>query len=166
MQAEQSALPAHFPQFVESSKRMTQALADDRTGDLHVRFKAHPLLVLKENGAPVQELNPAQRAELEQRLGQADLLIASSCYGCKIGLEVALITVGGIAACAVTILLAPEALATAPFIVAAAAWAGIEAATAATIFLATIATVGAAALAVFNSFIEAICEKIGSCQPS
>jgi hypothetical protein len=163
MQAEQPAMPAHLPQFVESSKRMAQALADDRTGDLHVRFKAHPLLVLKEHGAPVQELNPAQRTELEQRLGQADLMVASSCYGCKIGLEVALVVVGGVAACAVAILLAPEALAASAFILAVVEATALAAETCVTIFLTTIATVGTVAAVVFTNFIEAICEEIGSC---
>lgn len=156
-------LPVYFPQFVTSVRKLSEVLAQDQTHDLHVRFKAHPLQVLMEFDAPINQLHKGIRAELESRLRQVDMLEASSCLGCKIGLEVALAVVGGVAACAIAILLAPEVLVASPFIIAVATFFSIEAATVATIFLGVIATFGTVAAIVFTEFVETMCEKMGAC---
>src|SRR6476469_7741199 len=103
-------IPAYFPEFVESLKKLSVKFQQEEDADLEVRFKAHPLMVLKEFGAPVEAIPKHVRGDLYDHLSKADLLGSAKCTWCKIGLESALVIVGGVAACAVAILLAPEVL--------------------------------------------------------
>jgi len=157
------SLPVYFPDFLEATKKLTASFVNEPNSELSFRLKAHPLGVLEQFDAPVRQLPKQIRFELESRLRQVDLMDSASCSACQLGLEISLGIVGGVVACAIAIILAPEALAASPLIIAAAAFAGIEAATAATIFLGVIGTFGGIAGIVFAHFIDAMCQSMNAC---
>jgi hypothetical protein len=149
---------------IAAAKRAVPQLESDR--DLRVKFKAHPLQVLEDFGAPVAELRPAIRSDLENYLRNVDFYAsASSCWVCEITVGGAIILIGGAAvvvAAAAIAITAPEA----PIIIAIAAAVGLESATVAGI-LGTLASAAVGgAFTMLGLFISAICEALGSCDSS
>lgn len=146
--------------YVLAGDYLAAELPNDRS--LRFEFKADPIATLADYGAPTERLSRARKAELHRALSENVSFTSAKCYGCEIGLNAAVLALGGGGAVLAAAAL-PESATAEAFVAAVVELTGLST----TAVSAIVASVGAAAggsvATAIEMFISDLCKKMGAC---